>query len=395
MKFFDWLFRKKIREDELLEDDFDEAMLEERTLDRDDVDMDDPYQRQKFVESCLEQMKEASDAMERLEKEYESVDAYLKDLEEVEMLAGADRRLLNEHAKGIKTLSQDTSKYEVKKHRLLETDFRKMQRLEGQAAEGLKKIREAEEYQEAVRADLKRLEGEKHACMYRQSEASIGLNNYRGMAVILVSAVFISVALLLFLQFGLLMDATIGYVLVMLAAGIALVTLYVKFMETKRELKRASTSLNKIILLQNKVKIRYINNTNLLDYLYVKYEVPSAEALEKMWKQYLAEKDERVKMEQVMSDLEFHQNELVKLLKRYRLFDPIIWIHQADAILDSKEMVEVRHNLIVRRQRLRKQMEYNKELAVNAQEEIKQIVNEYTKYAAEVMEIVEKYEKNS
>lgn len=151
--------------------------------------------------------------------------------------------------------------------------------------------------------------------------------------------------------------------------------------------------MNKIILLQNKVKIRYINNTNLLDYLYVKYEVPSAEALEKMWKQYLAEKDERVKMEQVMSDLEFHQNELVKLLKRYRLFDPIIWIHQADAILDSKEMVEVRHNLIVRRQRLRKQMEYNKELAVNAQEEIKQIVNEYTKYAAEVMEIVEKYEK--
>lgn len=37
----------------------------------------------------------------------------------------------------------------------------------------------------------------------------------------------------------------------------------------------------------------------------------------------------------------------------------MIWLHQTGAILDPKEMVEVRHAMILRRQQLRKQMEFN------------------------------------
>ena len=69
--------------------------------------------------------------------------------------------------------------------------------------------------------------------------------------------------------------------------------IYVKHTEAKRELKRVELSINKIILLQNRVKIRYVNNTNLLDYLYLKYDVTSAEELEKAWNLYYQEKEER------------------------------------------------------------------------------------------------------
>lgn len=73
----------------------------------------------------------------------------------------------------------------------------------------------------------------------------------------------------------------------------------------------------------------------------------------------------------------------------------MIWLHQTAAILDKKEMVEIRHNLIIRRQSLRRRMDYNKEMvAGKAQAEIKDLVDKYPKYAAEIVGTVEQYAKN-
>ncbi len=56
-------------------------------------------------------------------------------------------------------------------------------------------------------------------------------------------------------------------------------------------------------------------------------------------------------------------------------------------------MVEIRHNLILRRQKLRKQMEYNEELARMAQGEIKNLAEEFPAYTPEIMELVSQYEE--
>jgi hypothetical protein len=178
-----------------------------------------------------------------------------------------------------------------------------------------------------------------------------------------------------------------------LTGALTLTVVYLKYMDAVKELKHASASMNKVILLQNKVKIRYVNNTNLLEYLYMKYGVESGSQLDRLWQQYKTEKVEREKMEAVEADLEFYSGELVKQLKKYRLFDPLVWTHQAAAILDNKEMVEVRHGLILRRQNLRKQMEYNAENAKAGQDEIKELVTAYPQYAKEVLEAVSAYEK--
>lgn len=396
MKIFDWFKKKKQKdciEDAALYGDEMEMILE-KSLDRDDVDMDDAVQRERYIKACLEQMIDASREIELLEEEYCNVDNHLKDVEEVEMLTGYDKDLLIEHAKGVSQLSQDSFKYKQKERKLKDSDFKKMRRLENEAEAGIKKLMDAEKYQDAIRQDLKRLEGEKHACQYRQNEANVSLNNFRGMVVILICIIFASIVLLAFLQFGLDMETEVGYVLVMFVASVSLFVLYFKYSDTKRELKRASSSLNRIIVLQNRVKIRYVNNTKLLDYLYVKYDVGSAETLKKMWEKYQEEKDERIRMEQVLSDLDYHKEEIVKLLKRYRLNDPLIWTCQTEAIIDPREMVEVRHNLITQRQNLRKQMDYNRELAEEAQNEIKELASIYPAYAPEIAKMVEMYGKS-
>ena len=127
----------------------------------------------------------------------------------------------------------------------------------------------------------------------------------------------------------------------------------------------------------------------------MKYNVSSAGELEKGWQQYQKEKEERRSYQQAEKELDQCQKDLLHVLRRYQVQDPMIWLHQTAALLDKKEMVEIRHNLIIRRQSLRKRMDYNKEvIAAKAQAEIKDLVENYPRYAKEILGIVGQYEKD-
>ena len=143
-----------------------------------------------------------------------------------------------------------------------------------------------------------------------------------------------------------------------------------------------------MILLQNKVKIRYINNTNLLEYLRLKYEVERADELNDLWNRYVKEKEEREALELAEDDLAFYNKEMLRTLYHYQLQIPDIWPGQALALVDNREMVEIRHGLIQQRQSLRKRMEYNQGLAENAKQIIKEVAHDYPQDADEILKKV-------
>ncbi len=395
MKFWKTWFKRTEKYkpiEELIEEEL-VAEEESYVLSKDQVDMKSSSDRQRYVESLLEQIADAQKQIDTYKTEYNTVNRYLQDMEDMDQIAGEDREGLQEHAKAIHLLELDKHKYEEKKHRLSDADFAKMERLEDDTDEAVKKLREAEEYQQAIRSDLTRLENEKQACLYRKQEAGVAMENLRGMALICTVALFACMGMLLFMQFVLEMKTQIGYILTAAVAAIALTAIYMKYLEAAGEKRRSSASLNKVILLQNRVKIRYVNNTNLLEYLYMKFEIKSAKDLATMWEQYLSEKEERERIKETMKELSFSQDQLVRILRRYHLHDPLIWLHQTEAILDSKEMVEVRHALIMRRQKLRKQMEFNTQNAERAQAQVRELVSEYPQYAKEILRMVSDYEE--
>lgn len=394
MSFWKKLFKRpnKYRNiDEVIDE---ELRMEEEdyVLSVDQIDMKSAGDRERYVLSLLEQIADASAQIESCKEEYNTVNRYLKDMEDLEYIQGDDKSSLIEYAKAIRLLEKDKHVYEEKKQRLKDDDFIRMEKLEENAEEGIRKLTEAEEYQQAIRSDMMRLENEKQACLFRKQEAAAAMENLRGMALICTVALFACMGMLLFMQFVLEMNATIGYLLTASVSAIALTAMYMKYVEAVSERKRSSHSLNKVILLQNKVKIRYVNNTNLVDYLYMKYGVTSAKELISIWERYLAEREERARIKETIKDLSFTQEQLVQLLRKYHLYDPVIWLHQVEAILDPKEMVEVRHALIARRQKLRKQMEFNTDNAESAQQQVKELVGEYPQYAKEILKMVSDYE---
>ena len=150
--------------------------------------------------------------------------------------------------------------------------------------------------------------------------------------------------------------------------------------------------MNELIILENKVKIRFVNNKSLLDYLYDKFDVKSASELNDLYDRYLKEKEARRRFERNEAVYSDEKTKLLSILRTLDIRDPEVWMHHTDALYDNKEMVEIRHDLIGRRQKLRKQMEYNEQIALEASEEIKEIISEYPQYANELMELVNTYE---
>ena len=374
-------------------DEYDDEEWDEEESSR-DIDFDNKEQRDDYVRNCLEKMADATKELENLNFEYNMVTSYLKDMEEIEALPEEESEQLKDCARRVSLLQDRKTDFMGRPRRITDEKYRMVERMEEEVEEGLKKIAEAEEYQELIRKDLSRLDGEKHAYLYRKSEVMRLISDTKGMAVICVTALGLCVLLLLFLQFFLEMDTKLGYLLTAGAAAVVITMVYVKHMDARRELKRVETGINKIILLQNKVKIRYVNNTNLLEYLYMKYGASSGQELKDMWENYQIEKEEREKFRRAELDLDYNEQELLQILKCYQIQDPAIWLHQTEAILDSKEMVEIRHNLIIRRQSLRRRMDYNREVvAGTSQRDIKALVERYPKYAKEIMQTVEEYEK--
>lgn len=390
MGLLKWLFgsRKKQKEEEQQED-WDKLVCR-----RDQIDIDDEIERTRYLTSCMEQLGEAEKEINLLTGEYSLVTSYLTDMEEIESLPTEQAEEIKAIAGKMLTLEKERQRYLDKKERMTDSEYHKMRAQEDETEEGIAKLKEAERYQKLIKQDLAKLDGERHAYGYRRNELRTMLANLRGMAMICLVALAACILMLLVLQFGFSMDTAVGYYVAVGAAAVAITVLYLKYTDADRELTRVEKAQNRLIQLQNTVKIRYINNVNLLDYLYLKYDVDSAAKLQQLWELYQAEKEERRQYAEAEARYDYNKKQLSALLLRYRVKDPGRFVLRPASLVDSREMIELRHELIVRRQALRKQLEYNKELAGTAQQEIKDIAIKYPQYAGEIREMLEKAENS-
>lgn len=398
--FFGRLFGKREEDDDFFTEYAIEMDEETESLawswdslikDRHLLKLSDDLQREKYIRSLVEQVKNASEQIDRLSAEYNTVTGTLKDMDEIEGLPSGEMSALRATAEKIIEIEKEKNEYFRSKNLMSDAQFKSMEQFSSEMPKAYDDLKAAEEHRKLIKDDLKKLDDEKLGYIYRNSELRNSVNNLRGMLMICMFAAVACIIMLLILQFGFDMDTRIGYIITALTVAIAVTVLYVKYTDDDRERIKTAKAINRIILLQNTVKIRYVNNKNLLDYLYAKYNTESAKELLKVWNLYEEEREKRDKHAENEKQLTAYQQEYLRILKKYHLGDVYMWLHNPLAIMDHKEMVEVRHSHILRRQKLRAQMDYNKKLAKEAQQELKQLIKEYPRYAGEVMDMLDRY----
>lgn len=382
MNFFKKLFSRK-------KNKTDEPEVDESVKRRSDVDFSNPEERSRYIMDCLEQMEIGTREVEILTGEYQLITDYLTDTEEIDALPEEQHAQLEAVASQLAGYDFEMKKYREKKNRMSDIDYYTLRKQESEVEEGIKKLRESEKYAVKIKKDLRRLDGERQANEFRKQELKKAMANYKGMVGIFVTAYIFCMLLLVFFQFALSMSVFIGYILATAVVAIACAVAAIRYIDSNKEQRAVHGAINKLIKLQNTVKIRYVNNRKLLEFLYLKYHVESAEKLEKLWKLYRQEKEERRQFIEAEARNELCSKQLISMLNSFRIKYPERWIFQTSAIIDKREMVEVRHELILRRQEVREQMDHNRKLSDDARDEIAEVSKLYPEYAKEILDMVD------
>ncbi len=335
-----------------------------------DLSVQESKKGKETIEESCEQVLDSMRSLEELKMEYHAVTAYLTDIQKIDAILTEEREDINEYARKIITLTREKANYQSRSKKISDSAYKLIASYEESLPKDLERMKENEVYQSKIEKDLKYLEGEKASLFYQKEDV---LNSEKTIKKIgMISSILTVLLFLVFIviELNLEISTKIPFLMTVAMAFIIAVYIIIETGKNKKEVKLLQAKQNRAIYLSNKVKIKYINNTNALDYSYQKFRVKSYSELQYLWDQYKKVKEEEIRNEKNTDLLERANRELVRMLRKYQLEDPGIWVYQAVALIDNKEMVEVRHRLNVRRQKLRESMDYNNKLKEEGIEKI-------------------------
>lgn len=385
----------------LVKDIFTKTEVTEETFEYESIDsylakqgQQEPEGEKDDVAYKCDQIVDATYQMEDLRVEYDMVTSYFTDIQLIESLPQNVRKEITDIAKKISFLESETTKFLHSDDRISDENFRLIQGLEKNLSEIFGQLKELEDMDLKIKRDMKHLEGEKNTQEYLQD--SIEHRQGKLRIFMIIFGTFSALVVVTLALVGMLADLNmIIPVLIILLVVVSMAAVgVVTYRKLSYEYKMSELRENRAINLLNKVKIKFINNTSTLDYLYSKYNVKSLRELEYLYDQYLLMVDEVRKYQQSAGNLREYSDALTKLLFSHGIKDPDIWAKQSAALIDDREMVEVKHSLNVRRQKLREQIAYNEDLRLKGLRDIKELLSVNPDLRAQVKRELEVYHIN-
>ncbi len=303
-------------------------------------------------------------------KEYYIVTSYLNDIELIENLAPDQTEEIQKAADYVAKLNQARDQFLNTSKRISDAQFQMLQRQEEQIPDAIKNLRANEEYQATVKRDMQYLEGEKQEWEIQKKENRRLLKRLRKASFMLLFAAATAAILVLVLSVGFDYDLQYAWTGVIAAAFAGAAYIVLRLQNSRRDIRQAEVNINYAIILLNKVKIKYVNITNAVDYGRDRFHVRDSREFEYQWEMYQSAMREQEKYRKTNEDLNYYYDKLVKLLKKCKLYDSRVWLEQPQALVDQKEMVEIKHDLLVRRQKLRSRIAYNLDIVKKERREI-------------------------
>lgn len=357
-----------------------------------ELNLSDEAQAKRYVIDLCEQMIAASRELEDARREYDLVTYYLTDIQIIEELTEAERAPILDCAMHVAKLDKERNEFLKTKRKLTETQFAQMQEEEDNLPGIIRRLRDNERYMDAVKKDLTYLEGQKlqWAILRNESvQAQKNLGRAARYLLVLTATVFAMIlAGAWYFQFDSALPLTIAAFVAVLAGTYVLV----RYQDTAKDIRRADVNRNHAISLENHVKIKFVNIKNAVDYTCEKYHARNSQELEYVFEQYQDEAREKEKFRKTSDDLDYYSKSLVQYLTRLRMYDARVWINHANAIVDSREMVELKHNLIERRQKLRARMEYQIQIISDMKKEARRNIDRIGNCGPQIESIIRKIE---
>lgn len=388
MGFFSFLKKKKDIENTEFEQITVEEALKQYNAVEEELRSEDILTQ---AEEACKQVLEVEQQIIESKNEYNTVTSHLSDIQRIDLITKEERAEINEAARKIINLSQERLNYKKNKHAITEEQYHYLEQFEEELPKELEKLKEKERHQNLIKNDLKQLEGEKGVCNYQKESAVEKLDFLKRLSILTCVLSFAMFLVLILLASSLEKDMTLPFFITGIMAIFMIVYILIESRRNIYRLRMTEKKLNKIVALTNKIKIKYVNSTNVLEYTYEKYRVHSYQELQFLWIEFVRAKDE-IEMYKMNTDLLDRYNEaLLWELQNKGIADAKVWLYQPEALVDKKEMVEVRHRLNKRRQKLREQIEYNNSQLDICKNTLLSLKKNHSRYQAAIDDLTHMY----
>ena len=344
---------------------------------------------QERCERVMENAREIDDG----KKEYYIVTSYLNDIELLENLAPDQAEEIHKAADYVAKLNLARDQFLNTSKKISDAQFQMIQRQEEQIPDAIKNLRANEEYQAVVKRDMQYLEGEKQEWEIQKKDLRRLRRRMRRDSFLLLFGAATAAVLLLVLAIGFSYELRYAWMGVIAASLFGAAYIVLRLESSRRDMQQAEVNINYAITLLNKVKIKYVNITNAVDYVHEKYHVRDSREFEYQWDLYQEAMREQEKYRKTNEDLNYYYEKLVRLLRKCKLYDSRVWIEQPQALVEQKEMVEIKHNLLVRRQKLRTRIAYNLDIVKKERQEIDRMMKNYRKNDPALLSLINSIDK--
>lgn len=384
-----FFFKKKSKKEQKIDDAFAKVYEEIETIDN----WNDPKKLEHYILDSCEQIIALTKEIEGQKAEYRIVTNYLKDIQTIEGLPEEARRSIREAAKNIEELTAAREAYQNTTYHLTDEQFVLLEQEEDDIPRVIHRMLENERYQDKVRRDRTILEAQKSQWAIEHEEMHHHKKVTRRAAILLLF--FYASLLVLFTVIGVMaeFDLTVPFLLLFSIGAIGSFGIYLRMNRLSRESRRAIRNENEAINLLNVVSMKYANVTKAVEYTKDKFHVNNAMELNYIWEQYVEAVKQKERYLRNNDDLEYFTGRLVRLLNQVELYDRKIWLSQTKALVDDDEMVEIKHTLVKRRQKIRARMDDNRGIVLSERNEIDRLMAEHEHYVPEIIEIIKSVDK--
>ncbi len=347
--------------------------------------------RQTFYKECSDFIEEAVFQSEQAKNEYGLVTTYLSDVQKIETLSGTGRAEVESAAKSLIALENERARTEKKEPGISDVQKGFFALHEREMPETITWLKGEEERQRSIEGKMKYLAGEKAVYQMEQEEC-LDRNEFFKKLIIGISIGVIALLGMFFLFMEKTeKDLRVPLLLTVIFALIFGMYIMLATRKNVYKMKVAEIKRNKVIEVENKIKLRFVNCTWGIEYAYEKYHTTSSMQLETMWKEYLRIRAEEERERKLDHEREVFRSSIIRELRKVGVADAGIWVMQPRALIDKNEMVEVRHNLNVRRQKLREHIDYNMKQKEKNEDAIIRFVKEHPEYVEETKGLIERY----
>lgn len=389
---------REMREKEQAQEKAEGRRTEKKELDRLKLafyDLEDDDQRHDYLKSCCDVMMAADEEIEEQKKEYQQVNDCLADIQEFlnlpEEVRGSIGILCDE---AVRLSGQRKQSQELGKKRLPEDKYLRFSQYREEMPKTLRKLEEEERHFAEIKSDLQKLEGERAVLSYQKKSLTKQRANLRGLSYILVIVLLLVILILFAIKVILDKDIYAGYLLAVAVVAIGAGVTFFYLQKNNKDKTKTVRQMNRLITLLNKVKIKYVNSKNAIDYTYAKFGVNSSHELRFEWEEYQQMKRDQEAFSRYGRELAQIEEALAEMLSTYPIRKVDLWVRRCDILIDEKKMKQERKLLEEQRRQIQESMAYNADTRQEARETIEVLVKKYPQYGPEVLEFLERLDKD-